>query len=35
LGEIPGKLRHNFLEYSFERLLGMARIIKPGFIDFF
>jgi CPA2 family monovalent cation:H+ antiporter-2 len=23
------------LEYSFERLLGMARVIKPGFIDFF
>jgi Kef-type K+ transport systems, membrane components len=23
------------LEYSFERLLGMAKIIKPGFIDFF
>jgi CPA2 family monovalent cation:H+ antiporter-2 len=23
------------LEYPFERLLGMARVIKPGFIDFF
>jgi CPA2 family monovalent cation:H+ antiporter-2 len=23
------------LEYSFERLLGMARVIKSGFIDFF
>jgi len=23
------------LEYSFERLLGMARVIKAGFIDFF
>jgi CPA2 family monovalent cation:H+ antiporter-2 len=34
LGEIPGKLRHNF-EYSFERPLGIARVIKPGFIDFF
>ncbi len=23
------------LEYPFERLLGMVRVIKPGFIDFF